>query len=142
MEENLNIIPKRRKNKFAVFLTVLATIATLFSSFIVFSSAFVIFCYLALFLIMLLTLFTVLVDDNFRALFNKGEGITVFIFSLYKYIPYLSGIAAALSLLSILIVSLSKKTTSKVPIIVFDCILVVINIVILVLSIIYKANAN
>ena len=135
-----NVIIKKKTNKFAVFLTVLAFIAILFTALILLSSYFIILYYVVLFCILFLTLFTFIMNKEFMDLFSKGDEAGKFIFSLYQYIPYISGIGAGLNLLSILIISLSKKTTNKTPMIVINSILIVIHIIVFIISIYLKNN--
>lgn len=140
MEEN--VIQKRRTNRFAVFLTVLSFITLLLTVLILLSSYIIILYYVILFCILFMTLFTLIMNKEFMELFSKGEDAGAFIFSLYQYIPYVSGIAAGLNLLSILVICLSKKTTNKTPIIVINCILIVIHIILIIVSIFLKNNIN
>ena len=89
-----------------------------------------------------MTLFTLFLNEDFRALFDGGDETFEFIASLYQYIPYAAGISIGLSALSILIISLSKKTTNKVPMIVINSILIVIAIAVLVVPKILKIEIS
>lgn len=133
-----NVIKKRRTNRFAVFLTVLAFICLALIALILLSTYLVVLYYLILVMILFMTLFAFLANKDFMALFAKGDETADIIAPLYQYIPYAAGIAIGLSLLSILIVSLSKKTTNKIPLIVINSIFIVVAIVLLVLPKVLK----
>jgi len=69
-----------------------------------------IFYYMLLFCIIVLTLFTILADPNFRALFSGGSSFTEFIMKFAALAPMFMAISGVFSILSIILLATDKHS--------------------------------
>ena len=111
---------KSVQEKFAVLFFVLGFFAVLIGFLPLVSAFIIIGYYFILIIAAILTLFTLLLNEDFRNLLSKGGEAMEFVSKLIPYSPYVLGGAIPLLITSIVLFALTKNKSSKIAGIIFS----------------------